>query len=382
MHGTDFPTVPRLDDDRCWDALLRRDAAFEGRVYVGVLSTGIYCRFTCPARRPLRKNVRFFASTTAAEGAGLRACLRCRPRAADAADANAERVHAACRFIDGNDGDDAETTSLAALAERAGLSPSHFARSFKAIVGVTPKQYVDAARLARLKRALKTAPDVTAAVLDAGYASSTGVYGRADARLGMTPQQYRRGGEGMTISYGTAQTPLGLLMAGATDRGLCFVHFGETREALLRALHAEYPRAKLEAMREPPDPAFAAWIAALNRHLAGTQPRLDLPIDLRGSAFQLRVWNYLTSIPYGEVRSYADVAEGIGAPGASRAVARACASNPLAVVVPCHRVIRGDGALAGYRWGLERKRALLALPRARKSPAGGAGPSRIGKRTG
>lgn len=359
------PDAASLDPDRCWEALLRRDPSYDGRLFVGVLTTGIYCRLTCPARRPLRKNVRFFTTPAAAEAQGLRACLRCRPLAATGADPNAERVHAVCRFIDASDG---EPLALADLARRARLSPFHFQRSFKAIVGVTPKQYVAAARLAALKRNLESTPDVTAAVMDAGYGSSSGVYGRADTRLGMTPKQYRRGGENVTITYATAQTVLGLMMAGATDRGLCFVQFGESPEELLALLAAEYPRATLEPMRQPPDPAFASWIEALNRHLAGTQPKLDLPLDIRATAFQLRVWTYLASIPYGDVRTYAEVAAGIGQPAASRAVARACASNTLAVVIPCHRVIRGSGELAGYRWGIARKRTLLDRERSAASP--------------
>lgn len=268
---------------------------------------------------------------------------------------------AICRLIDESDGD---APPLAELAARAELSPFHFQRTFKAVVGVTPKQYADASRLAKLKSTLRAARDVTAAVMDAGYGSTSGVYGRADARLGMTPKQYRRGGDGVTISYASARTPLGLILAGATDRGLCFIQFGEDEASLRERLRAEYPLARLEPMREPHDPQFDAWIAALNRHLAGEQQKLELPLDVRATAFQLRVWNYLTTIPYGQVRSYAEVATAIGRPGASRAVARACASNTLAVAIPCHRVIRGDGHLAGYRWGLARKRALLERERA------------------
>ena len=356
MNSDVANTSDMPDQDASWEALLRRDASLDGRLFVGVLTTGVYCRLTCPARRPLRKNVRFFATPADAEAAGLRACLRCRPLASVGSDPNAERIHAICRFIDESNG---EGLALADLAERAGLSSFHFQRSFKAIVGVTPKQYADASRLAKLKGNLKEARDVTAAVMDAGYSSTSGVYGRADSRLGMTPKQYRRGGEGLTISYATAETPLGLMMAGATDRGLCFIQFGDSPEQLRRQLENEYPKATLQAMPVPHDPAFGAWIAALNRHLSGTQPTLDLPLDIRATAFQLRVWNYLTTIPYGQVQSYSEVAAGIGRPGAARAVARACASNTLAIAIPCHRVIRGNGDLAGYRWGLARKRTLL-----------------------
>jgi AraC family transcriptional regulator of adaptative response/methylated-DNA-[protein]-cysteine methyltransferase len=354
-------TTLALDPDRCWEALVAHDASFDGRLFVGVLTTGVYCRLTCPARRPLRKNVRFFTTPAEAEAAGLRACLRCRPLAAVGHDPNAERIHAVCRFIDASGG---EPVTGAELAARAGLSVFHFQRSFKAIVGVTPKQYAASARLAKLKGALKSARDVTVAVMDAGYGSTSGVYGRADGHLGMTPKQYRSGGLGIAITYAFAATPLGRILAGATDRGLCFLHFGDDDDALLAQMRAEFPRAELSPMAEPRDPQFDAWIASLNRHLEGTQPKLDLPLDIRATAFQLRVWNYLTTIPYGEVRSYAEVAEAIGAPSASRAVAHACARNAVAVAIPCHRVIRGDGGLAGYRWGIARKRALIDRERA------------------
>jgi AraC family transcriptional regulator of adaptative response/methylated-DNA-[protein]-cysteine methyltransferase len=343
-----------LNDDFCWKAVQERDAAQDGRFYFGVLTTGVYCRPSCAARPPLRRNVRFFESPAQAEAAGLRACKRCRPL--ETRDAAAARMEEICRYIEAHSD---ETLSLETLARRAGMSRFHFQRTFKMLLGVTPKQYHDAQRVRNLKSHLKSSADVTAAVYDAGYGSSSRVYERADTRLGMTPKEYRSAGKGVHVTYVSFETPLGLLMAGATDRGLCFVQFGETHEQLEAMLRAEYPSATFEPMLEPHDPRFTAWVEALRRHLRGEQPHLDLPADIRATAFQLRVWNYLQSIPYGEVRSYTEVAQGIGQPAAARAVAHACASNVLALVIPCHRVIRGSGELGGYRWGLPRKRALI-----------------------
>jgi AraC family transcriptional regulator, regulatory protein of adaptative response / methylated-DNA-[protein]-cysteine methyltransferase len=272
-----------------------------------------------------------------------------------------ERIEEICRYIE-TAGD--ESLKLADLAKRAGLSPFHFQRTFKRVVGVTPKQYVEANRLRRLKSGLKSSRNVTDAVFDAGFASMSGVYERADTRLGMTPTQYRAGGRDVTITYAGVDTAVGRMMIGATDRGLCFVQFGENDETLLRALQAEYPQANIEAMSEPADPEFTKWIAALTEYLSGGYPHLDLPMDIRATAFQMRVWNYLQSIPYGDVQSYGEVAAAIGKPNAARAVAQACAVNPLAIVIPCHRVIRGTGELGGYRWGLARKRTLIDRERA------------------
>ncbi len=244
------------------------------------------------------------------------------------------------------------------------MSPAHFHRTFKTVVGLSPKQYLDAARLRKLKQGLRGSGDVTEAVYAAGYGSSSRVYELADTRLGMTPNQYRRGGRSATITYVTIESPLGQIMIGATDRGLCFLQFGDGREGLLAMLEKEYPAARLEAMSKPYHPDFQKWVEALNGYLAGAQPHLDLPLDIRATVFQIRVWNYLQSIPYGDVQSYGEVAAGIGNPNATRAVARACATNRVALVIPCHRVIRGTGELGGYRWGLARKRMLIDRERA------------------
>jgi len=281
----------------------------------------------------------------------------------DPAPANptAQKMWELCRYIDGHSD---SRLDLEALAARAGLSRFHLQRTFKAVVGVTPKQYADGRRMAKLKGGLKRAKDVTEAVYDAGFGSSSRVYERADTRLGMTPNQYRRGGEGVQITYAAEPTALGLMMIGATDRGICFLQFGESEDELLAALQKEYPKAQVQAMRRP-DPQFRAWMEALQQHLAGRTGSAanEIPLDIRATAFQLRVWNYLQSIPPGEVQSYREVARGIGRPSAVRAVARACSSNTVAVLIPCHRVIRGSGELGGYRWGLARKRALIDLER-------------------
>lgn len=272
-----------------------------------------------------------------------------------------ERIRKICRYIETHSD---ETLTLDGLASLAAMSRYHFARSFKAVVGVTPKQYIAGIRFAELKRGLAEAKPVDAAVYDAGYGSASRVYEQAISRLGMTPAQYRRAGEGIAISYAALKTPAGLMMIGATDRGICFVQFGDSPSALLAQLRAEYCNASIEPMHSPPHPQFARWVEAIARHVAGDQPHLDLPLDIRATAFQMRVWKYLQSIPYGHVQSYAEVADAVGSPNGARAVAGACASNPVAIVIPCHRVIRGTGELGGYRWGLERKRALIDRERA------------------
>lgn len=275
-----------------------------------------------------------------------------------------DRIQELCRFIETHSD---ETLTLEVLAERAGLSPFHLQRRFKAAIGVTPKEYVEACRVRQLKSSLRTAGDVTDAVYEAGFGSSSRVYERADTRLGMTPRQYRRGGESVNITYTTIATPVGLMMIGATDRGLCFVQFGESSEELLGMLAREYPAASLAPMKEPVHLDFAKWVERLTAHLSGALPQLELPLDIQATAFQMRVWNYLQTIPYGEVQSYGEVAAGIGAPHASRAVARACATNRVALVIPCHRVIRGTGEMGGYRWGMARKRTILDRERAERS---------------
>jgi AraC family transcriptional regulator of adaptative response/methylated-DNA-[protein]-cysteine methyltransferase len=355
-------TPPSLDDETRWDAVTRRDASFDGRFLMGVLTTGIYCRPSCAARRPLRRNVRFYATAAEAQRDGLRACLRCRPDQPAPAGAPAW-VAELCDHIH-READSGEPLTLAALAKRVGLSPAHLQRTFRAAVGVSPRRYAELCRLERLKGELRHGESVTGAIYAAGFGSSSRVYERADSRLGMTPSEYRAGGRGVAITYAAADTNVGKLLLAATDRGLCFVQLGGSERELLARLRREYPAAELRAMGASSSPAFAAWMEALRRHVEEGRPHGDLPVDVRASAFQQRVWTFLQSIPWGETRSYAEVAKGIGSPRATRAVARACATNPVAVAIPCHRVIRGDGSLAGYRWGTERKRQLLTRERA------------------
>jgi AraC family transcriptional regulator of adaptative response/methylated-DNA-[protein]-cysteine methyltransferase len=265
-----------------------------------------------------------------------------------------------CRYIEEHPG---APVRLLDLARESGLSPYHLQRGFKRTVGVTPKQYLDSVRMRKFKRILKEGDNVTGAIYEAGYGSSSRVYEKADTRLGMTPMEYRAGGRGVEITYAAAETPVGLMMVGATDRGLCFVQFGDSAADLLEELKSEYPEARFTAIADPAPEAFRDWMAALNQYLRGESVDARLPLHVRGTAFQMKVWKYLQSIPYGSVRSYAEVAEGIGEPSAVRAVARACASNRVALAIPCHRVIRGTGELGGYRWGLERKRTILDLER-------------------
>jgi AraC family transcriptional regulator, regulatory protein of adaptative response / methylated-DNA-[protein]-cysteine methyltransferase len=356
------------DPETSWTAVEARDASRDGSFVYGVVTTGVYCKPSCASRRPLRRNVRFYATPADAEQDGLRACRRCRPDLEHAGKPIDARIRKACDLIAQN----AESPlSLAQLASAVGLSPFHLQRRFKAAVGLTPKEFHDAERVRRLKRGLKSASSVTAAIYDAGFGSSSRVYERIDTRLGMTPLEYRRGGRGLAISHASAETPLGLVMIGATDRGICFLQFGTSARALERQLRAEYPEARHAPMAKAQAAAFDAWMHALAAYLEGATTALDLPLDVRGTAFQMRVWRYLQTIPHGDVQSYAEVARGIGRPTAARAVARACATNTIALAIPCHRVIRGDGGLGGYRWGLARKRSLIDRERSARARKGG-----------
>ena len=350
-----------LREDTCWNAVVNKDRTQDGRFFFGVHTTGVFCRPSCAARTPLRKNVQFYVTAAEATRDGLRACLRCRPLEETLGNLNIPKIRALCDYIREHAD---EVLTLEVLARRVGLSRFHLQRTFKAIVGVTPKQYVDSCRLGQLKGHLRLKRSVTDAIYEAGFGSSSRVYERVDTHLGMTPSEYRAGGKGVTISFASVNTPLGLLMIGATDRGLCFVQFGDAPKRLEDQLRTEYPTATLQEMGTPYPSQFELWMKALLAHIEGFKQTGDLPLDVRGTAFQLKVWRYLQSIPHGDVRSYAEVAQGIGQPTATRAVARACASNRVALLIPCHRVVRGDGALGGYKWGIERKRVLLDRERA------------------
>ena len=336
-----------------WQAVLNHDRAFDGQFFYGVLSTGVFCRPSCPGRRPLRHNVQFYLNPKQAEQDGLRACLRCRPLALTGTDPHTERVAALCRFIEQRVAEDRAPT-LAEIGERAGLSPFHLQRSFKAIAGVTPRQYADACRLSMLKQGLrKDAQSITRSMVDAGYGSSSRLYERSDSQLGMTPGAYRRGGAGVRIRFTTIDTKVGPMLLGATERGVCSIQFGADPERLLAD---EFPHALVERTDVVPLTKWAAEVAA---YLNGKRPSLDLPLDIQATAFQRLVWEYLQTIPRGETRSYLQVAKGIGRPKASRAVANACRSNRIAIAIPCHRVVREGGEAGGYKWGAERKREIL-----------------------
>jgi AraC family transcriptional regulator of adaptative response/methylated-DNA-[protein]-cysteine methyltransferase len=346
-------SMPNFTSDEArWAAVLTRNRSADGYFVYGVRSTGIYCRPICPSRRPLRELVAFFSSPVEAERSGYRACKRCRPQAGAAADPWIAKVRDACQQLAGAD----TRPSLAALAVRAGSSPFHFQRNFKRLVGLTPHQFADACRMRDVRRALRTDARVTDAVYDAGYGSNSRFYERAAPRLGMKPSTYKKGGAGMAIQYATVDSPLGRLLVAATPKGVCAVAMGTSDAALVRELAREYPAASLT-----PNPrSLRAATAAIVEHLNGRRPTVDLPLDVQATSFQWQVWTALAAIPYGETRTYAEVARSIGRPRAVRAVARACATNPAAVAIPCHRVVPARGDVGGYRWGVSRKEALLA----------------------
>lgn len=344
-----------LSPRRCWRAVLARDSRMDGAFVYAVRSTGIYCRPSCPARRAGRAQVVFFPLPEAAERNGFRPCQRCQPSKVSRGPL-AELVQRVCRHIEANL---EEPPRLAALGAEMGVSPYHLQRTFRRLMGITPRQYADAHRLSALKARLRKGDDVTTAMYEVGYGSSSRLYERAPAQLGMTPGAYRRGGQGMRIGYTTVESPLGRLMVAGTTRGICAVYLSDSDAKIEAELRHEYPHAEVRRDTN----GLRQWVAAIVNHLKGRQPRLDLPVDVQATAFQWRVWQALRAIPYGTTRSYSEIARAIGRPSAARAVARACATNPASVVIPCHRVVREDGHLGGYRWGLERKRALLQQER-------------------
>lgn len=344
-----------------WEAVQDRDRSADGQFVYAVRSTKIYCRPSCPSRKPARAQVVFFALPQAAEGKGFRPCRRCQPRSARSRDPRVESVARLCRVIESRV-DAAEETStglsLAALSSSTNMKPHQLERAFRRLMGISPRQYADSRRMLRLKSDLRRGDNVTTALYDAGFGSSSRLYERAPAHLGMTPATYRQGGAGMRIDYTIADSPLGRLLAGGTTRGISALYLGESDAQLEAALRKEYPRAEL--VREAAGArGLREWLEKILDHLRGREPNLDLPTDVQATAFQRRVWEELRRIPYGSTRTYSEIARKIGRPSAVRAVARACATNPVSVVVPCHRVVREDGELAGYRWGVERKRVLL-----------------------
>ncbi len=337
--------------DPRWQRLTARDASADGAFVYAVETTGVYCRPACPSRLAKPENIRFFATPAAAEAAGFRPCKRCKPEARSRASVQAELVAAVCRHIEA-----AETPpTLADLAARAGISAYHLHRLFKVHTGVTPKAYAAAHRAERLRRELGTGGSVTGAIYDAGYSSSGRFYAEADAVLGMTPSRYRSGGAGTEIRFAVAQSSLGAVLAAESVRGICTIALGDDPEVLLEDFQGRFPAAVLVG----DDAEFHKRVAQVVGLIEAPRTKCDLPLDIQGTAFQRRVWETLRRIPSGETRTYTQLAASIGAPGSVRAVARACATNAIAVAIPCHRIVRIDGGLAGYRWGIARKRALL-----------------------
>jgi AraC family transcriptional regulator, regulatory protein of adaptative response / methylated-DNA-[protein]-cysteine methyltransferase len=338
----------KIDPEAAWAAVQRRDRSADGRFVTGVLSTGIYCRPSCAARHPHRENVRFFADGAAARAAGLRACLRCRPDEVAADEAGIARAIALIRAAE-------VPPPLADLAEAAGYSPFHFHRLFRRATGLTPAAFARAERARRTATALKESKDVTDAIYAAGFAAPARFYAEAPNRLGMTPSAWRDGGRGETIRWAIAPTAIGPLLVAATARGICFVAFADDASPL----DERFPNATIE----PAADALGDLVAQVAALLEAPGQGAELPLDIRGTAFQEAVWRELTRIPPGETVSYAVLAARAGKPGAARAAGSACGANPISLIVPCHRALRGDGSLGGYAWGLDRKRALLARER-------------------
>ncbi|MGM0785451.1 MAG: bifunctional DNA-binding transcriptional regulator/O6-methylguanine-DNA methyltransferase Ada [Pseudomonadota bacterium] len=352
MNETSTESSVDFDSDEAkWAAVLARDAAADDAFVYAVRTTGIYCRPTCPSRRPRRENAEFHADAVAAERAGYRPCQRCRPQEISLAQRHAASVARACRLIETSD----ELPSLDELARAAGLSRFHFHRVFKSVTGLTPKAYAVTCRAERARRALVQRETVTEAIYEAGFSSSGRFYASSDKMLGMTPQRYRSRGEGIEIRFALGECSLGAILVAASEKGICAISLGDDPERLLEEFQERFANATLV----PGGKEFDAWVAQVVGFVEAPDVGLSLPLDLRGTAFQQRVWQALTEVPVGATISYAELAQRIGSPRAVRAVASACAANPIALAIPCHRVVRRDGALSGYRWGVERKRELI-----------------------
>lgn len=350
LENTDTRSVFSSDDQR-WEAVKRRDPTADGAFYFSVATTGVYCRPSCPSRRARRENVDFHATRQDAERAGFRPCKRCRPDETGIAETHTAVIANACRQIEAAE----DPPTLETLALAAGMSRYHFHRIFKAVTGVTPNAYASACRARRIQTEITQADTVTEAIYDAGYSSSGRFYTESTGHLGMTPTKLRAGGEGTTIRFALGQCSLGTILVAATDKGICVIQFADDPDSLLQGLQDRFPNARLIGG----DADFEQLVAQVVGLVEAPHQSLELPLDIQGTAFQQRVWQALRNIPPGSTASYADIAKRIGRPGAARAVAGACAANEIAVAIPCHRVVRTDGSLSGYRWGVERKQALL-----------------------
>jgi AraC family transcriptional regulator of adaptative response/methylated-DNA-[protein]-cysteine methyltransferase len=339
---------------------MAKDARFDGQFVFAVSSTGVYCRPSCPSRRAHRERVKFFELPEAAEQAGFRACLRCQPRRARILDPQIELVQRVCRLLNSNEN---ESLKLPELASQAGVSQFHLQRTFKRVMGISPRQYLAARKIDNFKTLVRKGETVTNSLYESGFNSSSRLYEHASEELGMTPATYSRGGRGVDISYTTADSSMGRLLVAVTERGVCAVRMADSDADLEKDLREEFPNAELKR----DDSALRESVQKILNHLDKNEPRLDLPLDIKATAFQRQVWEHLRAIPYGQTVSYGDVAKALGKPGAVRAVGRACATNPVALVIPCHRVVREDKTLGGYRWGLDRKKKLLEHERQNRS---------------
>ena len=343
-----------LNTQTQWQAVKQRDASLDGQFVYAVHSTGVYCRPSCPSRKPKREHVSFFALPELAKQKGYRACKRCQPDSY--LSERSEKIQAICRYIESHQ---EESLNLEHLAHTFSLSPSHLQKTFKESVGISPQAYLETCRMEAIKEKLQAGDDISGATYEAGYSSSSQLYARAKTHFGMTPKTYKQKGKDTLIMYTVTNSPLGKLLVAATAKGICSVRLGKDKEGLEQELRTEFSQAEIIENAK----ALKPWVDSIVNHLKGKEPHLDLPLDVQATAFQKRVWQELQAIPYGETRSYSEVAEAIGKPKAVRAVASACAKNPTALVVPCHRVVRSDGSMGGYRWGVERKIALLKQER-------------------
>jgi len=344
--------TPIAEDPR-WHAVLARDGANDGKFVFAVSSTGVYCRPSCPSKRPRRENVTFFRRPAEAESAGFRECLRCRPKSV-IGNPRQELIKSVSRYIEQHLD---EPITLARLSTQFRQSPFHLQRTFKAVLGITPKEYANSCRMRGFRQNLKAGHSVTRAMHEAGYSSTSRLYSRTASELGMEPAKYRRGAIAAPIRYICADSPLGRILIAATDKGICSIQFADSDEELEQGLKQEFPF----AVRRRDDEGLDDLADKVMRHMRGLEIASSLPLDIQATAFQRRVWSYLQSIGFGETRSYSQVAKAIRQPSAVRAVARACATNPVAIAIPCHRILRSNGDLGGYRWGMERKKALLEM---------------------
>ncbi len=346
-----------MNMEKFWQAVVEKDNRFDNQFVYAVRTTGIYCRPSCPSRKPKPENVLFFPLPEIARQAGFRPCQRCRPDKTAGAAPAVEVARRICRYIESHLDD---RLSLSRLSKEFELSPSHLQRTFKRIVGLTPHEYTEACRMTAIKTDLRNGENILTALFDSGYQSTSRLYQKATGQLGMTPRRYQRQGEGLQIIYTIVDCPLGKLLVAATSLGICSIKIGDDEEALRRELLTEFRKAEIT---EAPE-TLSHSIQSILNYLEGKQPNVQLPLDVQATAFQRRVWKALQEIPYGTTRSYSEIAEGIGEPQAVRAVANACAANPTALIVPCHRVVRKSGDIGGYRWGVTRKKKLLEMEKA------------------